>query len=1027
MSRQSPQIAEHAEERHEELFLARYAALLRGAHGLTGGDAARAEDLVQDAFVHFTVARPPLERIGNLDGYLYVMLRNLHLSQSRRAARLSERMLSAVEYDSAEMLLRATDPRDLIRTQDELRQVCRYACARKETSKAGSVLILRFFHGYYPSEIALLAGGTRESVEERLRVARNEARQFLKDPASLRFVRGLTPHEAPPTPLTGYAQMTDELLAALRRAIFETRKGDCPAVEEMEETYLGPAPVALETKALSHLVGCPRCMDEANRLLGLAPLSERYPTDTSGAETRPKEGDGNGDGRGGDGGPPSGGASGEQVKRCRLRVRNLVEHCPEELCVAVNGRVLAAQKTGTPHCEQKLVVTLEEKIEFVEVFSEQEVRLLFLNVNEHFNASDALSACVILNDERRLEATLDLGGRWPTVRVVYEDPAAPVAEPARQFALSPARVLREVAPLAGQSVDRAAEEEKEETPLPGKPAGRAGRVAALAGFLKNAAGRLGVAPFRPNPATVTAALALLVVAALLFTRMGAPAVTAAELLQRAGRAEDRLAGDPSHVLHRTFQLEETGGAKAARTRRRVEVWQSAARGTKLRRVFDAENRLVAAELQGPDGSRTTYERGTAPRTSHASPDALALAASGEAWRLDLSAKTFLSLVGSAEGVTVEEAGGSYLLERRTDSGPLVAATLRLSRSDLRATVQTLHVRSEGGEEREYRFVEGVSERIPAERVAPETFEPDAELMAGGDAVPEGAAVEAGAAAPSPAARATGETAATSSAVASRELEVEVAYLLSRIRADLGEQVNWTRTTGGQLRVEALAETEARRDEILRALGPVKDNPAVIVDVTTVAERARRERAAEGRAESVRDVEVRTGQTPADLELRRHLAARGVADERMDEEVRRFAARVTSRSRAALLHASALKRLVARFTPEEARSLEPEARGKWLGMVREHARGVASEVGVLEAELNPVFGGGGAAAAAGDPDPSRAAGRLVELSYANDAAVHAAFTVSEGAGGTSRVKSPEFRRSLREAVALASSIRAAYEK
>src|SRR5919199_6182378 len=158
------------EGRHEEEFLARYGRLRARALRLTGGDAARAEDLLHDAFVQFTFARPDLGRVGNLDGYLYQMLRNLHLSQLRRARRRGEDAPAVVEYDSAEFALRAfTDPRDSIRVQDELRQVCRYASLRKETSKAGSVLILRFMHGYYPAEIAQVCRSTREAVEERLR------------------------------------------------------------------------------------------------------------------------------------------------------------------------------------------------------------------------------------------------------------------------------------------------------------------------------------------------------------------------------------------------------------------------------------------------------------------------------------------------------------------------------------------------------------------------------------------------------------------------------------------------------------------------------------------------------------------------------------------------------------------------------------------------------------------------------------------------------------------------------------------
>src|SRR5919205_2617805 len=83
---------------HEEVFLARYGPLRAWALRLTGGDAARAEDLVHDAFVQFTLARPDLGRVENLDGYLYQMLRNLNTSRMRRAARRREGAPAVIEY-----------------------------------------------------------------------------------------------------------------------------------------------------------------------------------------------------------------------------------------------------------------------------------------------------------------------------------------------------------------------------------------------------------------------------------------------------------------------------------------------------------------------------------------------------------------------------------------------------------------------------------------------------------------------------------------------------------------------------------------------------------------------------------------------------------------------------------------------------------------------------------------------------------------------------------------------------------------
>jgi RNA polymerase sigma factor (sigma-70 family) len=164
----------HAAPTHVDVFVERYDELRRWALQFCEHDLGRAEDLLHDFFLHFTVSRPDLSAIENLNGYLYVIMRNLHLSQVRRATRTPFGALTAVEYDTVDVGLWASDPRDRIRMQDELGAVCQYACIRKESSKAGSVLILRFFHGYYPEEVAQIMCVTRPAVKERLRLARAE-------------------------------------------------------------------------------------------------------------------------------------------------------------------------------------------------------------------------------------------------------------------------------------------------------------------------------------------------------------------------------------------------------------------------------------------------------------------------------------------------------------------------------------------------------------------------------------------------------------------------------------------------------------------------------------------------------------------------------------------------------------------------------------------------------------------------------------------------------------------------------------
>src|SRR5260370_33181157 len=134
---------------HEDVFIQRYEWLRGWSLRLTQHNQEQAEDLVHDAFIQFTLVRPDLGTIQNLEGYLYTMLRNMHLSNVRRATRAPSCSLSIADFDSAEIGLRAAGLSEQMQVREQLRVICYYACTRKDTSKTGSVLILRFFHGYY--------------------------------------------------------------------------------------------------------------------------------------------------------------------------------------------------------------------------------------------------------------------------------------------------------------------------------------------------------------------------------------------------------------------------------------------------------------------------------------------------------------------------------------------------------------------------------------------------------------------------------------------------------------------------------------------------------------------------------------------------------------------------------------------------------------------------------------------------------------------------------------------------------------
>jgi RNA polymerase sigma factor (sigma-70 family) len=271
----------------DDLFIKRYAQLRDLALKLTNHNLQEAEDLLHDSFIYFTLCQTPVEQIENLDGYLYTMLRNLRLSRIRRLARLPQGQLSLIDYDSAELALSSVDPRAQIRIQDELRAICRYSIVRKASAKVGSVLILRFFHGYLPTEIASLLKVKRSAVDNLLQTARREARLYNSDPNSITF---LAADKSIRIPEFHFGQLSSDILTEVRQAIFEEPTTNCP-IAHLREIYAKPATVAPESNdgpvnagLLAHIVACQSCLDEATEILGIPNLSTRISSDTEGSE-----------------------------------------------------------------------------------------------------------------------------------------------------------------------------------------------------------------------------------------------------------------------------------------------------------------------------------------------------------------------------------------------------------------------------------------------------------------------------------------------------------------------------------------------------------------------------------------------------------------------------------------------------------------------------------------------------------------------------------------------------------------------
>jgi RNA polymerase sigma factor (sigma-70 family) len=1019
------------EQKREELFTERYERLLAWALRLTNQHRPSAEDLVQDAFIQFVLGRTSLEEIGNIDGYLRRMLRYMHLSRmSRNAQKVLERTISITDYDSFDQSWRAIEPARQMQAKEELCQICDYACSRKETSRAGSVLILRFFQNYYPSEIAQVLRSSRHCIDQWQRIARSELRLFMTERGGLRLMSTKLSPEPRPTKLSSG---DGDLIGELRQMIFSSRKGECASIEELQRLYQSSNTEPLTTARLGHIVSCRFCLDAVNRLLGLPLIAERCQRDQDRPGTPPQDKNG---------GSSSGGGTIDLRTKYQQRLREVTEHKPKELRIAVNGSLVSSLKVSSEEIELDLNLPPQVGVDFVEVFSEQGVQLLFFGVGETAPPNTRRWATIELSEGRRLEVCLRIEN-GPSLQVKYNEPL--LEDTVLQTPLRLVDDSVSVAPdIAGN-----ADNDNQYSPWltlvfrflrwqlvkPDKVIGKGSssipettpeNYFASSQLLSFASP--GRKPVWASPGWVAALVSMAVVIGgfLFFRTRTMPTLTAANLLQRASVDERITSGHPDQVIHRIIELEERRMSDGVISRRRIEIWQNTTGGDRAERLFDESNRMIAGAWQKADGSRTAYHHGARPRPEPVPPTTDSLLLNPDnIWQLELSAKQFSQLIAGGFNAQVEERADSYVITyataRTIGAGRLLTAKLKLTRADLRPIEQDLLI-ERNGEAREYRFVEARFERLPEKDVEPAVFDPEGQIIIRDKATSR-----------------RGDATLTDSSplsplsplphTASPELEVDVAYLLNQAKGDRNEQVTLSRTATDLLRVEGVVDTEQRKEELIRALAPVSNNPAVKIEIRTIAEAMQRASRSLSGTVIVREAEETANTVAVDIELRDYLLRRDPTlktGNRLDEAVRSLSSRMVNRGYRALFHAIELKRLIDRFANVDMRTVSPDARSKWLRMLREHATALERECAALLQDIQPIlFSGSPSVAAeeiaiAGDADLARAVERVHKLALANNDAIRAAFTISSQS--SKAVKSLQFRRSLASAENLASRIK-----
>jgi hypothetical protein len=518
-------------------------------------------------------------------------------------------------------------------------------------------------------------------------------------------------------------------------------------------------------------------------------------------------------------------------------------------------------------------------------------------------------------------------------------------------------------------------------------------------------------------------LAIIVVFAVRFDRE--PVVSASELLRNATEAQaTRVNKTTQPVIHQQLRVRRVGGSSPADSVD-WEIWNDTTSPRFRQSVSEnGHRRFISTSTTTPksDGTNSTppvlSDLETALRTNHMDPQRPLSPISFKAWRDSLDQKhdeiTKSRLASGVEALTLRT-----VRIGETNIGHIAEASLLVRARDWHPEALRLIVRGEGGNH-EYELIETAFQVVSLPTLSPEIFSEQPQQIA---------STQLPSARPSPSPMLNVNplplAVTPTRAVATAELEIEVLRLLNQAGADLGEQVSATRNPDGLLRVEGIVETDVRKSEILRALEPISSNPAVRIEIKSVAEalaEKREEDSKPSQPAKQQKIEIQSG-SATEFELRSYFGS--------DEQARQFAARMVSRSQRAMRHLYALKRLANQFSPEELRSLAPEAKAKWFSLVRSHARTYQQEVGALRQELRLVFFSSAppdaSAAESEITDTSgmvQAVNQLFNLGSANDRVILSAFTSSAEAVTVTALKTTQFWQSLQAAEGLASRIQSA---
>jgi hypothetical protein len=488
-------------------------------------------------------------------------------------------------------------------------------------------------------------------------------------------------------------------------------------------------------------------------------------------------------------------------------------------------------------------------------------------------------------------------------------------------------------------------------------------------------------------------------------------VSAKELLARATETE-RI--EQSTGSHRRLLLEARRlPGRDLVLRRRINIWHRGD-GGQARRVYDEQERLIAGEWLSPDGDAAVYRRGRP--SEHVRASRPPRFTEDDLWRIEPSATQFAALTPNASSMSVNGDRSRYTVTYRAADASvgLTEGSLTLARQSLHPIETRLEVALDGHLS-EIRVVEADYVSLGSSAIPSAVFTADSELNP----------VE-------PAPAVAPRMSRPASPVSARDLaalELDVVNRLDTVDAFLGEQVAVTRTRRPGVDVEALVDSAARKQELLRALQPLRRQPLLRVDVTTVEEALRQRQSSRREAPSIRSLDVASDAAPLHEHLRSHFARSGSDPRTIEESIRRFTTRALDHSLQARLQARAATQLVERFTPTELEALPPNQLAVWRAGLDRHVSAFQRETEALRRQLEPLFFSPSPVDEIDDDTPvsvttlAQASARLFSLGSSHDVTIGHGFAASVDGAKADAVASPAFWQSLRRAERLAARLHA----